>query len=84
MSQRKAIPIKRVFPIEQGFFLEFFSEADADCFYQRCLEVGSRVERVDRLAAARRAVARCGRVTITIKSTNVKSSESGAGGQDDE
>lgn len=60
MSQRKGVPLKRVFPIEQGLFLEFFSEAAADVFYQRCRAVGSRVERIDR-------------VTITVKSPNAES-----------
>ncbi|NJL20549.1 MAG: hypothetical protein HC895_06640 [Leptolyngbyaceae cyanobacterium SM1_3_5] len=47
MSQVKGIPLKRVFPGAIGLYLEFFTEADADRFYQQGINTKSRVERID-------------------------------------
>ncbi|MBD2088324.1 hypothetical protein H6F67_00340 [Microcoleus sp. FACHB-1515] len=49
MNQVKGVPAKRVFPGAIGLYLEFFSEADADRFYQRGLEKNCCMEQIDRV-----------------------------------
>lgn len=71
MVQRKGVPCKRVYPGEIGLYFEFFTEADADRFYQQGIAKSSRIERIDRC-------------TVVMKHSGARSSESGVRGQGDE